>query len=257
MCSFTLPEICNIVSLCFTFEVIQESYCFNMVYFILRILWFFIVVIGVTLFVYQVTDRIIVYYQRNTNVDVAVKYVSSVEFPSVTVCNQNQFRYLFLIEWIYLTLLFNSIQFFKIKLLVSPTILILQGKVVTFSENTNKNYRNNLRKLNMYMFIKSFFSVSHATCNLRRIFYRFINSFFFTNWNLVFGFQYFLLLYKVNTIQRQYYTKTIIFQKVNIKDVRCWGFLKLTFSYASHRVWLYTDLNVLDFTNTWLVRAVG
>ena len=50
------------------------------------------VVIGVTLFVYQVTDRIIVYYQRNTNVDVAVKYVPSAEFPSVTICNQNQFR---------------------------------------------------------------------------------------------------------------------------------------------------------------------
>ena len=49
--------------------------------------------IGVTLFVYQVTDRIIVYYQGNTNVDVAVKYVSSVEFPTVTICNQNQFRY--------------------------------------------------------------------------------------------------------------------------------------------------------------------
>ena len=57
-----------------------------------RILWFFVVVLGVTLFVYQVTDRIIVYYQRNTNVDVAVNYVPSVEFPSVTICNQNQFR---------------------------------------------------------------------------------------------------------------------------------------------------------------------
>ena len=53
---------------------------------------FFVVVIGVTLFVYQVTDRTIVYYQRNTNVDVAVKYVPSVEFPNVTICNQNQFR---------------------------------------------------------------------------------------------------------------------------------------------------------------------
>ena len=65
---------------------------FDMVYFIIRILWLFVVVTGVTLFAYQVTDRIIVYYQRNTNVDVEVKYVSSVEFPSVTICNQNQFR---------------------------------------------------------------------------------------------------------------------------------------------------------------------
>ena len=57
-----------------------------------------VVIIGVTLFAYQVTDRIIVYCQRNTNVDVAVKYVPSVEFPSVTICNQNQFRYLFHIQ---------------------------------------------------------------------------------------------------------------------------------------------------------------
>ena len=66
---------------------------YNMAYFIIRFLWFFVILIGVTLFAYQVTDRIIVYYQRNTNVDVAVKYVPSVEFPSVTICNQNQFRY--------------------------------------------------------------------------------------------------------------------------------------------------------------------
>ena len=65
-----------------------------MAYFVIRILWFFAIVIGVLLFAYQVTDRIIVYYQRNTNVDVAVKYVPSVNFPSVTICNQNQFRYL-------------------------------------------------------------------------------------------------------------------------------------------------------------------
>ena len=72
--------------------VLFQKLVSDMVYFIIRILWFFVVIIGVTLFGYQVTDRIIVYYQRNTNVDVEVKYVSSVEFPSVTICNQNQFR---------------------------------------------------------------------------------------------------------------------------------------------------------------------
>ena len=77
----------------------QKVTFFYMAHFVIRILWFFVVVIGVTLFVYQVTDRIIVYYQRNTNVDVEVKYVSSVEFPSVTICNQNQFRYVFYLKF--------------------------------------------------------------------------------------------------------------------------------------------------------------
>ena len=70
------------------FSLLLASHCINF----FRILWFFVVIVGVMLFAYQVTDRIMVYYQRNTNVDVEVKYVPSVEFPSVTICNQNQFR---------------------------------------------------------------------------------------------------------------------------------------------------------------------
>ena len=79
----------------FLLTVLSRLYCFTLVHFIFRILRFFVVVIGVLLFAHQITDRTIVYYQRNTNVDVAVKYVPSVEFPSVTICNQNQFRYKF------------------------------------------------------------------------------------------------------------------------------------------------------------------
>ena len=81
------------VFILFTLFKILHGHYFDITYNIFRILWFFVILIGVTLFIYQVTDRIIVYYQRNTNVDVAVKYVPSVEFPSVTICNQNQFRY--------------------------------------------------------------------------------------------------------------------------------------------------------------------
>ena len=44
-------------------------------------------------------SNVILYYQRNTNVDVEVKYVLSVEFPSVTICNQNQFRYVFYLKF--------------------------------------------------------------------------------------------------------------------------------------------------------------
>ena len=61
----------------FTLFKILHFHYFNIAYNIFRILWFFVIVIGVTLFTYQVTDRIIVYYRRKTNVDVAVKYVQS------------------------------------------------------------------------------------------------------------------------------------------------------------------------------------
>ena len=85
----------------------QKVMVFYMTFFVIRILWFLVVIIGVMLFAYQVTDRVIIYYQHNTNVDVEVKYAPSVEFPSVTICNQNQFRYVFnlkfnLEQWIYL-----------------------------------------------------------------------------------------------------------------------------------------------------------
>ena len=77
----------------------QKVMFFYMAYFVIRILWFLVVITGVMLFTYQVTDRVIVYYQRNTNVDVVVKYFPSVEFPSVTICNQNKFRYVFYLKF--------------------------------------------------------------------------------------------------------------------------------------------------------------
>ena len=53
-----------------------------------------VVIIAVLLFVGQVSQRIAVYFQYKTNVAVEVKYPKSITFPSVTICNQNSFRYL-------------------------------------------------------------------------------------------------------------------------------------------------------------------
>ena len=126
----------------------------DVVFCISRILWFFVVIIGVTLFVYQVTDRVIVYYQRNTNVDVAIKYVPSVEFPSVTICNQNQFRYKF---------------FPNLQILV---FLYLMNNYVVF----NFCFRiTSTAKRGMYGFINNFFSSANTTGN------KFITSFFFSD----------------------------------------------------------------------------
>ena len=52
-----------------------------------------VVVLAVLLFVAQVSERMVVYLQYKTNVAVEVKYIDTVTFPSVTICNQNNFRY--------------------------------------------------------------------------------------------------------------------------------------------------------------------
>lgn len=40
----------------------------------------------------QVIDRARVYFQYDTNTNVEVVYVDKVEFPSITICNQNNYR---------------------------------------------------------------------------------------------------------------------------------------------------------------------
>ena len=58
-----------------------------------RYVWMGVVVLAVLLFVAQVSERMVVYFQYKTNVAVEVKYIDTVTFPSVTICNQNNFRY--------------------------------------------------------------------------------------------------------------------------------------------------------------------
>ncbi len=67
--------------------VIKED---NLLFF--RVLWFVAVLVAVTLFLYQVGMRTQQYFQYNTNINVEVKFEPQLEFPSVTVCNQNSFR---------------------------------------------------------------------------------------------------------------------------------------------------------------------
>ena len=58
-----------------------------------RFLWLGVVVAAIAVFVGQVSERIVVYYQYKTNVAVTVNYVDRIDFPSVTICNQNNYRY--------------------------------------------------------------------------------------------------------------------------------------------------------------------
>ena len=50
------------------------------------------VVLAVLIFVVQVSQRTVVYFQYKTNVAVEVKYIDKITFPSVTICNQNNYR---------------------------------------------------------------------------------------------------------------------------------------------------------------------
>ena len=52
-----------------------------------------VVLTAVGLFLYQVIDRSQHYFAYKTNVNVEVVYNTSVAFPSVTLCNQNNFRF--------------------------------------------------------------------------------------------------------------------------------------------------------------------
>ena len=61
-------------------------------YFFCRILWFTAFAAAIILFVGQVGSRMAVFFEHKTNVAVTVKYVKEIEFPSVTVCNQNSYR---------------------------------------------------------------------------------------------------------------------------------------------------------------------
>ena len=51
-----------------------------------------VVVLAVLLFVAQVSQRMVVYFQFKTNVAVEVKYTDVITFPALTLCNQNNYR---------------------------------------------------------------------------------------------------------------------------------------------------------------------
>lgn len=55
-------------------------------------MWVVCVVAAVLFFVVQVSLRVGVFFEYNTNVDVEKVYTTKLPFPAVTICNQNKFR---------------------------------------------------------------------------------------------------------------------------------------------------------------------
>ena len=58
-----------------------------------RMIWTVFVTIAIGLFVYQAGSRTHTFYKYNTNVDSAVIYTNEMAFPTVTLCNQNAYRW--------------------------------------------------------------------------------------------------------------------------------------------------------------------
>ena len=58
-----------------------------------RVFWFCLVLTGLSLFSYQVIDRVVYYTSYPVTVNVKINYNTTLRFPAVTVCNQNAFRW--------------------------------------------------------------------------------------------------------------------------------------------------------------------
>ena len=62
-------------------------------------LWLLAVVTSAILFVYVMVNRLLLFYEYTSKVDVEKTYVDQLAFPAVTVCNHNQFRYVVSAYW--------------------------------------------------------------------------------------------------------------------------------------------------------------
>ncbi len=65
----------------------QTLFCLNF-----RFLWCGAVLLSLLFFFGQVGNRIAVYFQYKTSVNVKVTYPPELDFPTVIICNQNSFR---------------------------------------------------------------------------------------------------------------------------------------------------------------------
>ena len=63
--------------------------CFKLCF---RYIWLTIVLTVVTLFIVQVSLRVIDYLDYNASINMNVVYEDQLDFPAVTICNQNKFR---------------------------------------------------------------------------------------------------------------------------------------------------------------------
>jgi len=61
-------------------------------------MWLVFVLACLTAVVLQIVDRVSFFYSRPINVNVKINYNQSLAFPAVTICNQNAFRYVAMVD---------------------------------------------------------------------------------------------------------------------------------------------------------------
>lgn len=87
------PDVLWIISSVLNIQMVLNDYylkCLIPLY--CRVLWVLCVLSAIAFFTAQVYDRVIVYYNYETNVNVQVLFSDKMDFPAVTICNQNTFR---------------------------------------------------------------------------------------------------------------------------------------------------------------------
>lgn len=60
-----------------------------LIFMFFSVIWMILVAGGICGLLYYMIDRIAVYLRYDVNVNVIVNYVDVMEFPAVTICNQN------------------------------------------------------------------------------------------------------------------------------------------------------------------------
>ena len=88
-----LKWVLRILLECILVMISNGCQIFNFLCF--RVIWIVCVSAAMILFVYQVADRTLVYFDYNTKVSVKVHYTDEVPFLAVTVCDINTFRFVF------------------------------------------------------------------------------------------------------------------------------------------------------------------
>ena len=57
-----------------------------------RVLWIAMILAALAVFMYYLSDRLILYFEYQKTVNVEVNYVDSMEFPAISICNENVFK---------------------------------------------------------------------------------------------------------------------------------------------------------------------
>lgn len=70
----------------------HSRYKWIFVTFVCRIFWIVLLLACLAVLVYQIVDRVTHFYSYPVTVNVKVNYNTTLDFPAVTICNQNAFK---------------------------------------------------------------------------------------------------------------------------------------------------------------------